>query len=118
MSQSLPNPGRSLPSPSRSLPSRRRFLALAAGAPTAAALLSACGTTTGPVDQPGGSVPDGYSGRTRVVLWSTFADVPGRALQDLADKFNRGQRDIYVEVQFQGTYDECAQKAVVGLLAG
>lgn len=108
----------SLPSLSHSLPSRRRFLALAAGAPTAAALLSACGSTTGPVDQPGGSVPDRYAGRTRTVLWSTFADVPGRALQDLADKFNREQRDIYVEVQFQGTYDECAQKAVVGLLAG
>ncbi|WP_431774421.1 ABC transporter substrate-binding protein [Streptomyces cucumeris] len=97
---------------------RRRFLALAAGAPTAAAVLSGCGSTTGTVSQPGGAAPGRYAGRTRVVLWSTFADVPGQALQGLADAFNRAQRDIYVDVQFQGTYDECAQKAVVGLLGG
>jgi sn-glycerol 3-phosphate transport system substrate-binding protein len=95
---------------------RRRLLQTGAGLASAAAL-SACGRTSGTVSQPGGSVPDKYRGRTRVVVWSTFADVPGDALQGLADAFNREQNDIYVEVQFQGTYDECAQKAVVSLLA-
>lgn len=51
-----------------------------------------------------------------MVLWSTFADPVGPALQKLVDAFNREQRDVYVEVQFQGTYDECAQKAVISLL--
>ncbi|WP_329164407.1 ABC transporter substrate-binding protein [Streptomyces sp. NBC_01267] len=95
---------------------RRRMLGAGAGLGLAATL-SACGQTTGPVAQPGGgSVPDAFRGRTRVVLWSTFADPVGPALQNLVDAFNREQRDVYVEVQFQGTYDECAQKAVISLL--
>jgi sn-glycerol 3-phosphate transport system substrate-binding protein len=94
---------------------RRRLLGAGAGLGAAAAL-SACGQTTGTVSQPSGSVPDAFRGRTRVVLWSAFADAPGQALQKLADTFNREQRDVYVDVQFQGTYDECAQKAVISLL--
>ncbi|WP_329173836.1 ABC transporter substrate-binding protein [Streptomyces sp. NBC_01477] len=102
---------------SQSSVSRRRLLGLGLGA-SAAAGLSACGVSTGPLGQPGGSVPAAFGRRTRVVLWSAFAAVPGNALQALADAFNREQRDIYVDVQFQGSYDDCAQKAVVGLLAG
>ncbi|GHJ41080.1 ABC transporter substrate-binding protein [Streptomyces sp. TS71-3] len=94
---------------------RRSVLGAGAGLGLAAAL-SACGQTTGPVSQPGGAVPGRYRGRTKVVLWSTFADPVGPALQRLVDAFNREQRDVYVEVQFQGTYDECAQKAVISLL--
>ncbi len=94
---------------------RRRLLGAGAGLGLAAAL-SACGQTTGEVSQPGGSVPDEFRGRTRVVMWSTFADPVGPALQKLVDAFNREQRDVYVEVQFQGSYDECAQKAVISLL--
>ncbi|WP_255953650.1 ABC transporter substrate-binding protein [Streptomyces odontomachi] len=94
---------------------RRRLLGAGAGLGLAAAL-SACGQTSGTVAQPGGSVPDKYRGRTRVVMWSTFADPVGPALQKLVDAFNAEQRDVYVEVQFQGSYDECAQKAVISLL--
>ncbi|MFB8271934.1 ABC transporter substrate-binding protein [Streptomyces sp. NPDC055955] len=105
------------PAPRSSLVGRRALLGLVGGA-AASALLTACGSTTGTVAQPAGAVPARFGRRTRVVLWSTFADVPGKALQSLADRFNAEQKDIYVEVQFQGTYDECAQKAVVGLVAG
>ncbi|WP_371797431.1 ABC transporter substrate-binding protein [Streptomyces sp. NBC_01718] len=96
---------------------RRRLLSIGAGL-TAAAGLSACGASSGAVSQPGGAVPAKFSGRTRIVMWSTFTGIPGVAMQALADAFNQEQKDIYVDVQFQGTYDECAQKAVVGLLAG
>ena len=61
-------------------------------------------------------MPGRYRGRTKVVLWSTFADPVGPVLKSLVDAFNHEQRDVYVEVQFQGTYDECAQKAVISLL--
>ncbi|MFI6348359.1 ABC transporter substrate-binding protein [Streptomyces sp. NPDC050560] len=95
---------------------RRRFLGVGGGLAGAAAL-AACGRTSGPVSQPGGVVPGKYRGRTRIVLWSTFADIPGDTLKSLADAFNESQQDIYVEVQFQGSYDECAQKAIISLLA-
>lgn len=98
-------------------PLGRRRLLQAGGGLASAAALAACGRTTGPVSQPAGAVPDKYRRRTRVVMWSTFADVPGDALAGLVDAFNREQNDIYVEVQFQGSYDECAQKAVINLLA-
>ncbi|MFF2652263.1 ABC transporter substrate-binding protein [Streptomyces sp. NPDC058045] len=100
----------------RHTPPARRTLLTGTAALAGGAALTACGRTTGAVSQPGGGLPARYRGRTRVVLWSTFADIPGTALQKLADAFNREQREVYVEVQFQGTYDQCAQKAVISLL--
>ncbi|OIV37599.1 hypothetical protein BIV57_10310 [Mangrovactinospora gilvigrisea] len=91
----------------------------AAGALSTAALLAGCaGTVRDSYAQPGGTVPDRYGRRTRVVLWSSFADIPGETLLALADAFNQGQRDIYVEVQFQGSYDDTFRKTVVGRLGG
>jgi sn-glycerol 3-phosphate transport system substrate-binding protein len=101
---------------------RRQFLSRAslslAGAAGATSLLAACGGTRDSYGQPKGSLPDAFKGRQRIVLWSSFADVPGLALQKLADGFNSSQKEYYVEVQFQGSYDETFQKTLVGRVGG
>jgi sn-glycerol 3-phosphate transport system substrate-binding protein len=93
--------------------SRSRFLALSGGALLSLAA-SGCG---GRVQQPGGDGGGEAEGRTRVVFWTAFSEELGEALQKLVDDFNTSQQDVYVENQFQGTYEETAQKLTTSLLA-
>ena len=65
----------------------------------------------------GDKVPEKYAKRTRVVVWHSYADIPGAALAELAKRFNSAQSDVYVEVQFQGSYDETAQKVTAAVQA-
>lgn len=83
--------------------SRGRFLTYSAGA-VASLALAGCGSDSGQQD-----------GRTRVVLWSSYPDQLGETMQKLVDKFNESQKDITVEHQFQGTYEETAQKLATAL---
>jgi sn-glycerol 3-phosphate transport system substrate-binding protein len=92
--------------------SRRGILA-AAGL-TGAAVLSGCGRQ---FEQTTGEVPDEYGRRERLVLWHAFAAGNLKALQTLTDKFNESQSDIYVELQFQGTYEQTMQKLAAGIVA-
>ena len=92
--------------------SRRKVLAGAAGAATAATVASSKRSTTfaapavlkqaGPVD---------------VLYWGSFADALGEAEQAIVQKFNESQQDVRVEYQFQGTYEETAQKLTAALQA-
>ncbi|HEY8457868.1 MAG TPA: ABC transporter substrate-binding protein [Actinopolymorphaceae bacterium] len=92
---------------------RRAFLSLCAGLGTLAA--AGC---RGNVAQPGsGPVPKGAEGKVRIVCWSAFAEATGKVLQDLADSFNTSQDEIFVEIQYQGSYDETAQKLATTLQA-
>lgn len=100
---------------------RRRFLGAATGlaALTATGGLVGCGggdsgTSMG---QPEGKVPEKYAKRQRVVIWFPWSAATGEAFTKLVTKFNEGQSDIYVEAQFQGTYDEVAQKLAAALQA-
>jgi sn-glycerol 3-phosphate transport system substrate-binding protein len=94
--------------------SRSRFLALSGGAILSLAA-SGCG---GGVRQPGGSGGgEQAEGRTRVVFWTAFSEELGEAMQKLVDDFNSLQENIFVENQFQGTYEETAQKLTTSLLA-
>ncbi|MFC3997457.1 extracellular solute-binding protein [Nocardiopsis sediminis] len=97
---------------------RRRFLGLSSAAALGLAL-SSCGFR--PADavyaQPAGEPSPEFAGRLRVVLWHTWGDVPGEALATLVARFNEEQDDIYVEAQFQGTYDDNAQKVASALVA-
>jgi len=95
--------------------SRRNFLVVSGGALVSLAAFG-CGGTGG-VQQPEGEVPDEAEGRTRVVFWSAFAEKNGEALQKLVDDFNASQEDIFVENQFQGSYEETAQKLATALAA-
>ena len=95
--------------------SRRNFLVVSGGTLVSLAAFG-CGGTGG-VQQPEGEAPEEAEGRTRVVFWSAFAEKNGEALQKLVDDFNVSQEDIYVENQFQGTYEETAQKLATSLAA-
>jgi sn-glycerol 3-phosphate transport system substrate-binding protein len=93
---------------------RRAFLGLAA-----TSTLAGCGYRSVDADyaQPAGAVPKEYANRVRVVFWSSYGGTNGKAVDKLVEKFNKSQQDVYVEVQFQGSYDDVAQKVAAGLIA-
>jgi ABC-type glycerol-3-phosphate transport system substrate-binding protein len=93
---------------------RRGFLGIAAGL-----TLAGCGyrSVDGVYSQPAGAVPKQYAKRTRVVFWTAYGGANGKAVDKLVAKFNESQQDVYVEVQFQGSYDDVAQKVAAALIA-
>jgi sn-glycerol 3-phosphate transport system substrate-binding protein len=97
---------------------RRSFLALLGVA--GAAGLAGCGFRSPDAEyaQPPGAVPAQYAGRVRVVFWHSYSGRNGKAIGDLATQFNDAQDDVYVEAQYQGTYDDTAQKVAASLIAG
>jgi sn-glycerol 3-phosphate transport system substrate-binding protein len=94
--------------------SRREFLAVSGGTLVS---LGAFGCGGGGAQQPGGEGGEEAEGRTRVVFWTAFSEKNGEAMQQLIDDFNASQEDIFVENQFQGTYEETAQKLATSLTA-
>ncbi|GAA3508014.1 sn-glycerol 3-phosphate transport system substrate-binding protein [Streptosporangium album] len=96
---------------------RRQFLGTA-GAGLLAFTSVGCGGGSGAgMAQPEGKVPGQYAKRQRIVIWFPWTGGPGEAFQRLVAKFNGSQNDIYVEAQFQGTYDETTQKLATALQA-
>ena len=120
--------------------SRRRFLhgaALGIGAIT----LAACGqaTTTQPTAVPASAqpttaaattapqpttaaatavAPAGASGSAiEITYWGSFSGVLGEAEQATVDAFNSSQQDVKVNYQFQGSYEETAQKLTAAVQA-
>jgi sn-glycerol 3-phosphate transport system substrate-binding protein len=93
---------------------RRAFLGLGL-----ATSLAGCGyrSPDAEYDQPAGTVPKQYANRTRVVFWSSYGGANGKAVGKLVARFNESQSDVYVEAQFQGSYDDVAQKVAAGLIA-
>jgi sn-glycerol 3-phosphate transport system substrate-binding protein len=93
---------------------RRMFLGLAAGAS-----LAGCGyrSIDSVYSQPPGSVPKKYGNRVRIVFWTSYGGANGKAVDKLVGKFNDSQDDVFVEVQFQGSYDDVAQKVAAALVA-
>ena len=94
---------------------RRSFLALAA-----AGLVAGCGFRSPDAEyaQPAGTVPAQYAGRVRVVFWHSYSGRNGKVLAELVTRFNDSQDDVYVESQYQGSYDDTAQKVAASLIAG
>ncbi len=56
-------------------------------------------------------------GKIRVVYWSSWGGDSGKAMQKLVDDFNASQKEIFVENQYQGNYEETAQKLATALAA-
>jgi sn-glycerol 3-phosphate transport system substrate-binding protein len=125
---------------------RRRLLALAGGQAAAVALLAACGgaaattvgTTTAAVSvaattaatssaatsqavtasaAPASSAAAVAGKGTTVNYWDAFSGTNGNAVQQLVKNFNAGQSDVTVNYQFQGTYEQTAQKIATALAA-
>ena len=111
---------------------RRKFIHLSGGA-VGALVLAACGSQDSggagsaggaggggaAVQQPQstGTVPAAAANRTRVVYWSSWGGKNGEAMTKLVDDFNAAQQTIFVENQFQGSYEETAQKLAAAITA-
>ena len=94
--------------------SRRQVLAGAAGAGAGAAAAAVSKRSTAfaapaVISQTGSTVD--------VLYWGSYADELGRAEQAIVQMFNDSQQDVRVEYQFQGTYEETAQKVTAALQA-
>ncbi len=57
------------------------------------------------------------AGKVQVVFWSAWGGKNGEGVQKLVDQFNSSQTEIAVENQFQGSYEETAQKLTAALAA-
>jgi len=55
--------------------------------------------------------------QVRVVFWSSWGGKNGEVEQELIKRFNESQQDVVIEHQFQGTYEETAQKVIAALQA-
>lgn len=85
--------------------SRRTFL-LGMGASAGAMALAACAPVAPPAAEP-----------VTVVLWSSFTGKNGEAETELVKRFNESQGDVVLDYQFQGNYEETAQKVTAALQA-
>ena len=89
---------------------RRTLLKGAAGAAGAAAAAS-----------PVFHVPNiNAQSATEIVYWGSFGPgtVNGDAEAGMVERFNTSQSEVVVNYQFQGSYEETAQKLIAGLAAG
>lgn len=104
---------------------RRRLLQLGLGG-AAGALglgLASCargpgGSKEGSFKQPRVNIPDQYAGRKPVIAWSAFGGGSGEAMAEIATMFNDSQTDIFLDVQFQGSYGDIGQKLVASMQSG
>ncbi len=55
--------------------------------------------------------------QVKVLFWSAFGGKNGEVEQEVIKRFNESQQDVVVEYQFQGTYEETAQKVIAALQA-
>ena len=82
---------------------RRKLLAGAAGVGAAAALSTKASTTY--------AAPALIqSGPLEVLFWSSFNGVNAEMLTQLVTEFNESQTEIFINDQYQGSYEETAQK--------
>ncbi|MGI8915892.1 MAG: ABC transporter substrate-binding protein [Chloroflexota bacterium] len=134
------------PQPSAPLIGRRRLLALAGGQIAALTLLAACGgsasttagSTSAAVSVAATTAATTAAATTKAVTasaapassavavagkgitvnyWDAFSGTNGNAVQELVKRFNAGQSDVTVNYQFQGTYEQTAQKIATALAA-
>jgi sn-glycerol 3-phosphate transport system substrate-binding protein len=93
--------------------SRRKVLtgAVAAGATAAAAVVSKRSTAFAAPTVITQAEP------ISVVYWGSYIAELGEAEQAIVQMFNESQQDVRVEYQFQGTYEETAQKLTAALQA-
>jgi sn-glycerol 3-phosphate transport system substrate-binding protein len=93
--------------------SRRKVLtgAAAAGATAAAAVVSKRSTAFAAPAVITQAEP------ISVVYWGSYSAELGKAEQAIVQMFNESQQDVRVEYQFQGTYEETAQKLTAALQA-
>lgn len=120
---------------------RRRFV-LALGGLSGAALLAACGQSeptptaapasgstaasptvplasgTGTTSPTAPAVVQNTGSKVKVLYWGSYSGTLGEAEQALVQRFNESQNEVELEYQYQGSYEETAQKLTQALAAG
>ena len=89
--------------------SRRSLIKGAAGAAALATAVKASPTFAAPAVI--------QSGPVEVTFWSSFSAELGEAMTKVVDEFNASQTEIKINNQFQGSYEETAQKITAALPA-
>ncbi len=98
--------------------SRRTLLK---GMTVGAGVLALAGCTA-PV-APGPAAPAGDAAApaqeaVTILFWSSFTGKNGETETELVKRFNESQSDVVIDYQFQGSYEETAQKVTAALQAG
>lgn len=92
----------------------RRGALSAAGLFGTALALAACG---GDAVSGGAAAPAASSGPVKLVYWGAFAANLGKVQEEVVKQFNDSQKTVTVEHQFQGSYEELANKLTAALQA-
>ncbi|GAB4174332.1 MAG: ABC transporter substrate-binding protein [Roseiflexaceae bacterium] len=95
-------------------------------APTAAPAAEPTATpapTAAPAAEPTVAAPtampaDAMGSTIEITYWGSFSGGLGEAEQATVDAFNSSQQDVKVNYQFQGSYEETAQKLTAAIQAG
>ncbi|CAN5655655.1 ABC transporter substrate-binding protein [soil metagenome] len=90
---------------------RRTLMKGAAGVATAAAAVKASPVYAAP------TIIQDTSSDAKIVYWGSFTDANGVAEQGVVDQFNEAGLGVQVEYQFQGNYEETAQKLTAAVAA-
>lgn len=96
----------------------RRQLLQGLGAVAGVTTLAACA----PVAAPAGSSSAGADAApaaegVTITLWSSYSGANGEAEATLVEQFNEMNDDVQIDYQFQGSYEEAAQKVTAALQA-
>jgi sn-glycerol 3-phosphate transport system substrate-binding protein len=109
--------------------SRREFLRVGAGA---AGLLTLSACATAPASAPAAAPTQAASepspvaapatiastgSPVKITYWGSFSGQLGVAEKAVVDQFNAAQKDVILDYQFQGSYEETAQKLTAALQA-
>ncbi|NJN81963.1 MAG: ABC transporter substrate-binding protein [Caldilineaceae bacterium] len=95
---------------------RRHFLQ-ALGVSTGVMALAACAPAAAPSASSGGEASAPAAEQVTVTLWSSFTGKNGETETALVERFNESQEDVVIDYQFQGSYEETAQKVTAALQA-
>ena len=90
---------------------RRTLLKGAAAAAAAAPLVKASSAFAAP------ALIQDTSSDAKIVYWGSFTDALGEAERGLVEQFNAAGLGVQVEYQYQGTYEETAQKLTAAVAA-
>lgn len=102
--------------------SRRKFL-MGLGAGASMMALAACAAPAAPAAAPAASSENAGAAAApaaeavTVTLWSSYTGKNGETETELVKRFNEGQGDVNLDYQFQGNYEETAQKVTAALQA-
>ena len=67
--------------------------------------------------QPTAQAAPASAGQMKISYWGSFSGDNGKAEQELANRFNKSQNKIALDYQFQGSYEQTAQKLSAALAA-